>query len=148
MRLEILSTVGATLILQASFGSAQHHGGSLERRHAHHSRPQSSSSLAAREGDIMIKRGGQCQFPSNAGLVAVTPDKQNAGWAMSPDQPCMPGHFCPYACPPGQMMAQWDPKATSYTYPLSMVSYSSLFHELWLHVLQLMHTIEWRTLLR
>jgi hypothetical protein len=67
------------------------------------------------------KRGGQCQFPSDAGLVAVTPGSSNAGWAMSPDQPCQPGHYCPYACPSGQMMAQWDPDATSYTYPQSMV---------------------------
>lgn len=38
---------------------------------------------------------------------------------MSPDQPCTPGNWCPYACPPGQLMAQWDPEATSYTYPQS-----------------------------
>lgn len=67
------------------------------------------------------KRGGQCQFPTDAGLVAVTPKAMNAGWAMSPDQPCMPDSYCPYACPPGQVMAQWDPKATAYTYPASMV---------------------------
>lgn len=67
------------------------------------------------------KRGGQCQFPTDAGLVAVTPKAMNAGWAMSPDQPCKPDSYCPYACPPGQVMAQWDPKATAYTYPASMV---------------------------
>jgi hypothetical protein len=68
------------------------------------------------------KRGGQCQFPTDAGLVAVTPGSQNAGWAMSPDQPCLPGNYCPYACPPGQLSLQWDPSATSYKYPESMVS--------------------------
>lgn len=67
------------------------------------------------------KRGGQCQFPADAGLVAVTPDAMNAGWAMSPDQSCTPGHYCPYACPPGQVSMQWDPDATSYSYPMSMV---------------------------
>lgn len=67
----------------------------------------------------LVKRG-ECQFPMDKGLVAVTPEAQNAGWAMSPDQPCKPGMYCPYACPPGQLMAQWDPKATSYSYPESM----------------------------
>jgi hypothetical protein len=48
-----------------------------------------------------VKRQGQCQFPTNVGLVPVTPDQQNAGWAMSPNQPCVPDSYCPYACPPG-----------------------------------------------
>ncbi|KAK6459221.1 uncharacterized protein RJT20DRAFT_132364 [Scheffersomyces xylosifermentans] len=66
------------------------------------------------------KRGGStCSFPTDAGLIAVTPDSSNAGWAMSHDQSCTPGSYCPYACPPGQVMAQWDPSATSYTYPQS-----------------------------
>ncbi|KAF8421476.1 hypothetical protein EV426DRAFT_536422 [Tirmania nivea] len=67
----------------------------------------------------LVKRG-ECQFPTDKGMVSVTPDAHNAGWAMSPDQPCKPGMYCPYACPPGQLMAQWDPKATSYSYPESM----------------------------
>jgi hypothetical protein len=41
---------------------------------------------------------------------------------MSPNQPCKPGNYCPYACPPGQVSMQWDPEATSYSYPMSMVS--------------------------
>lgn len=65
------------------------------------------------------KRGNTCAFPTDAGLVAVTPDSSNAGWAMSPDQKCTAGSYCPYACPPGKVMAQWDPSATSYTYPQS-----------------------------
>jgi len=67
-------------------------------------------------------KSGQCAFPSDAGLVAVTPSSSNGGWAMSPDQPCTPGNYCPYACPPGQISMQWDPDATSYSYPMSMVS--------------------------
>ena len=98
----------------------------LEKRHrhsnAHHRRSSARGNESAEEPKSILKRGGQCQFPTNAGLVAVTPDQKNAGWAMSPDQPCMPGNYCPYACPPGQLMAQWDPMAISYTYPLSMVS--------------------------
>lgn len=72
------------------------------------------------------KRGGSCQFPSDAGLVAVTPNLLNGGWAMSPDQKCTPGNYCPYACPPGQVSMQWDPDATSYSYPKSMVGYKTL----------------------
>lgn len=67
------------------------------------------------------KRTGKCQFPEEAGLVSVG-GGSNGGWAMSPDQCCEPGGYCPYACPPGQLSMQWDPKATSYTYPQSMVS--------------------------
>jgi hypothetical protein len=90
-----------------------------ELRHTHR---QYEHVPRAVEDKGIAKRDGHCAFPTNAGLVAVTPGSSNAGWAMSPDQPCMPGHYCPYACPPGQLMAQWDPSATSYTYPASMVS--------------------------
>lgn len=38
---------------------------------------------------------------------------------MSPDQLCEGGGWCPFACPPGQVMAQWNPDS-SYTYPSSM----------------------------
>lgn len=38
---------------------------------------------------------------------------------MSPDRPCKFGSYCPYACPPGQVMNQWKP-GTTYTYPESM----------------------------
>ncbi|KAK9374464.1 uncharacterized protein V1513DRAFT_445735 [Lipomyces chichibuensis] len=65
------------------------------------------------------KRSTTCSFPSNDGLVAVTPGSINGGWALSPDTACTAGSWCPYACPSGQLMAQWDPSATSYTYPQS-----------------------------
>lgn len=77
------------------------------------------------ENQTLEARGGKCQFPTDAGLVAVTPNEKNAGWAMSPDQPCKPGNYCPYACPPGQVSMQWDPEATSYSYPMSMVRYET-----------------------
>lgn len=128
--LEFGRTIVTGLLLQASIACAKHnnvHLNALERKHRHHNRETYTSKaeigeeFGLRTVDVE-KRGGQCQFPSDANLVAVTPGKQNAGWAMSPDQPCTPGNYCPYACPPGQMMAQWDPDATSYTYPQSMVS--------------------------
>ena len=70
----------------------------------------------------MIKRTGSCAFPTDdPDLVAVTPDEMNAGWAMSPNQQCTPNSYCPIACKPGMVMAQWDQEATSYSYPMSMV---------------------------
>lgn len=38
---------------------------------------------------------------------------------MSPDQACTSGNYCPYACAPGKLMAQWDPSAKTYDYPKS-----------------------------
>lgn len=124
--LDFAAAFGTALLLLAAVADAKHdnvHANLVSRRHKHHhqnihtSRAESGKELALE----VQKRGGQCQFPTDAGLVAVTPGSQNAGWAMSPDQPCKPGHYCPYACPPGQVMAQWDPDATSYSYPQSMV---------------------------
>jgi len=129
--MSIAATIGATLALQASVVSAKyihlHPNNVFDRSHRHHPREAQTSKAEAgplelREPSVEVKRrDGQCQFPSDAGLISVTPGAKNAGWAMSPDQPCLPGKYCPYACPPGQMMAQWDPSATSYTYPQSMV---------------------------
>lgn len=94
-----------------------------DRGHQHH--PQvhvSKRQELVGEAAGLQKRGTKCEFPSDAGLVAITPGAKNAGWALSPDQSCEPDSYCPYACPPGQLMAQWDPSATSYTYPQSLVS--------------------------
>ncbi|KAK5998532.1 putative secreted beta-glucosidase adg3 [Cladobotryum mycophilum] len=85
-----------------------------------HLTPRKHSHLRASTEAHLGKRGSECAFPTDGGdLVAVTPDAENAGWAMSPDQPCLPGHYCPFACKPGMVMAQWDPDST-YTYPASM----------------------------
>lgn len=62
----------------------------------------------------------KCKFPKKEGLVSVYADGVNAGWAMSPDEACVPGKYCPYACPPGQLMNQWNPEAKTYLYPTSM----------------------------
>ncbi|QLG73566.1 hypothetical protein HG535_0F00760 [Zygotorulaspora mrakii] len=63
------------------------------------------------------KRAGTCSFPDHDGMVAVQKNGQNGGWAMHSDQTCSPGTWCPYACQPGQLMGQWDPSVTSYSYP-------------------------------
>ncbi|KAM3501903.1 hypothetical protein MY10362_005225 [Beauveria mimosiformis] len=86
--------------------------------HLHHqqhraleSPPSSASSL--------VKRS-TCAFPTDdPNLVAVTSDQKNAGWAMSPDQACEPGHYCPIACQEGMVMNQWD-KDSTYVFPSSM----------------------------
>ncbi|ODV78555.1 uncharacterized protein CANTADRAFT_53707 [Suhomyces tanzawaensis NRRL Y-17324] len=59
-----------------------------------------------------------CSLPTDGDLVKIS-GASNDGWAMSPDQKCTAGSYCPYACPPGKVMAQWDPSAKSYTYPES-----------------------------
>lgn len=110
------------LILLAAIVEAKHdvHGAleAIHRRHRH------ERELARNE--TVEKRGGSCAFPTDAGLIAVTPGSGNGGWAFAPDQTCSYGRYCPYACPAGQVSMQWDPSATSYTYPQSMVSYSIL----------------------
>jgi hypothetical protein len=65
--------------------------------------------------------GKKCSFPSDGGIVAVAANMKNAGWAIAPDIECLAGMYCPYACPPGQVMAQWR-EGSTYTYPASMVS--------------------------
>ncbi|KAI4228351.1 MAG: hypothetical protein L6R36_001710 [Xanthoria steineri] len=110
----------ASLVL-AKHGDS--HLRALEHRHLHH-QGRSLSAIERRNGyrveePAVEKRTGQCQFPEDAGLVPVS-GSSNGGWAMSPDECCEPGGYCPYACPPGQVSMQWDPDATSYTYPQSM----------------------------
>ncbi|KAI2635015.1 hypothetical protein GGS21DRAFT_88604 [Xylaria nigripes] len=70
------------------------------------------------EKQLQARSGAKCQFPSNKGLVAVTPDAKNGGWALAPDQECVDGTWCPIACPSGQLMAQWKP-GTHYAFPES-----------------------------
>jgi hypothetical protein len=122
--LDIHAAIGTAILLLSSPCDAKHshelsHLKVLGKRHNHRSAHASPRVEGIEDGSQ--KRGTQCQFPTGVGLVAVTPGSQNAGWAMSPDQSCVPGSYCPYACPPGQVMDQWDPSATSYTYPQSMV---------------------------
>lgn len=123
MRRQTIGSGASALLLLATV--AQAHKGSHEQLQAIHKRHRESritKKTNESQNFELEKRGGQCVFPSDAGLVAVTPGSANAGWAMSPDQSCTPGMYCPYACPPGQVSMQWDPSATAYSYPQSMVS--------------------------
>ena len=134
-------TAGASalLVLTVSIVDAKNVHSHLEVLHKKHHAHRDLFTSAAETGEngvelrslapdtLLERRSGQCQFPANVGLVAVTPNAQNAGWAQSPDQPCLPGNYCPYACPAGQVSMQWDPSATSYTYPKSMVKPPTLY---------------------
>jgi hypothetical protein len=107
MRLINLSAALVGALSAPSIVAGKSHG----HRHGQHS---------AFESRPLQKRGGQCQFPTDdPNMVAVTPDAKNAGWALSPDQECKPGSYCPFACKPGMVMNQWDPDST-YDYPSSM----------------------------
>lgn len=121
MRLiETASAIGAVLSLITAAGATHidiHNDFSkeiLQRRSQHTRHKHSHAKFHS------TKRATTCAFPHGVGLVPVAPKGQNGGWAMSPDEPCTAGKYCPYACPPGQLMAQWDPEATEYTYPQSM----------------------------
>jgi hypothetical protein len=112
--------LGSALVLAHQAQSAIHphrHAHNLfHRRHSHVIHPE----VSPREEAIVEKRAGHCTLPNDPDLVYV-PGAQNGGFAMSPDQPCTAGGWCPYACPPGKVMAQWQP-GSKYTYPQSMVS--------------------------
>ena len=120
----IEAAIGTAMLLLSLPCDAKHshrlqHLEVMGKRHDHN-RIHASPRAEGIEAPVVEKRG-TCEFPTDAGLVAVTPGSSNAGWAMSPDQPCTAGGYCPFACPSGQVMAQWNPQATSYTYPQSMV---------------------------
>lgn len=160
----LTSSASAVLLLAAVTAAQASHGvhehlESLHQRHRAHrehvrSAPEVAEGVAvqsvARDAIVgeknISRRSGQCEFPTDAGLVAVTMSEENAGWAMSPNQPCLPGNYCPYACPPGQVSMQWDPSATSYSYPESMVSYELNIFSVEKHTTNLI--LERRSLLR
>lgn len=122
-RWTICSGASALLLLVTLAQAHKHAHEQLNVLHRRHREERLARKInASDELGELEKRGGQCVFPADAGLVAITPGSANAGWAMSPDQACTPGSYCPYACPSGQVSVQWDPSATSYTYPQSMVS--------------------------
>lgn len=146
--LDSQTAIGAAILLLSVPSHSSHSSHSrleaLEKRHSHHHHKKAHTSPRVEglgEAAQDLKKRGSCTFPTNVGLVPITPGALNAGWAQSPDAPCLPGHYCPYACPPGklqsklatflqyvcidrmigQLMAQWCPTSTSYVYPDSQV---------------------------
>jgi len=89
----------------------------LGKKHTHGHGHASEELISAPKS--MDKRT-TCSLPDHPDLVRV-PGADNNGFAMSPDQSCDSGKYCPYACVPGKVMAQWEPNS-SYNYPQSMVS--------------------------
>lgn len=109
--LDSQTAIGAVILLLAIplQASHSHRVEALERRHSHHHHKKEALTSPRVEGlgepiQEVQKRGGNCVFPTNVGLVPVTPRSLNAGWAQAPDMPCKPGHYCPYACPPGKSL--------------------------------------------
>jgi hypothetical protein len=135
--LDIQAAIGTAILLlslpcDAKHGHQLSHLEVLGRRHNH--RRLHASPRAEGNEEVLEKRG-ECPFPNDESLIAVTPELSNAGWAMSPDQPCTKGMYCPIACKPGYVMAQWNPSVTSYVYPGSMVCCAILWEEVLLTLL-------------
>ncbi|GMF02255.1 unnamed protein product [Ambrosiozyma monospora] len=57
-----------------------------------------------------VRRDGRCEFPHDEGIVKLASNAH--GWAM--DNDCTDGSWCQYACPPGQLMGQWNASVTKY----------------------------------
>ncbi|KAL7628114.1 hypothetical protein AAE478_002311 [Parahypoxylon ruwenzoriense] len=128
-----LGSAALLLSAQPCAATAQHrhHHLHLAKRHSYshghgHGRVRGqlqadyNPNYSARNSSALVSRDGKnkCQFPDDKGLIAVTPDGMNGGWAMAPDQECVSGTWCPIACPPGKVSTQWKP-GTHYQYPES-----------------------------
>ncbi|KAJ1958324.1 hypothetical protein GGI12_004765 [Dipsacomyces acuminosporus] len=77
-----------------------------------------SNGIPDGQGNSFKVPSGAIKFPWNYGnadhIVPITPQSENGGWAMSPNQQCKPGGWCPYACESGFYASQWDPDAKLY----------------------------------
>ncbi|KAI1273355.1 beta-glucosidase-domain-containing protein [Xylaria sp. FL0933] len=131
----VKAAIGSAILLLDGASSQHHHHHQHQHRQIHHqhhhtskrdigifgaSNATSNPRYESRLPEKLQARGGgaKCEFPTSKGLFAVTPGSLNGGWALAPDQECVDGTWCPIACPPGQVMAQWKP-GTTYTYPES-----------------------------
>ncbi|KAK3380169.1 hypothetical protein B0T24DRAFT_184917 [Lasiosphaeria ovina] len=116
MRLTTLQAAlgSASIFFLAHPASAVHHG--HQQAHENYGRSQSHNPEAG--GPKLVKKG-TCTLPKDSTDLVFVPGASNNGFAMSPDQTCDSGKYCPIACVSGKVMRQWDPKA-SYVYPESM----------------------------
>ncbi len=119
------STIQAAIGSASLLFSAQPVSASQGHRHAHlqharhHGHVHSHPAGEVIEAPKVVARKAPCSLPDHPDLVRV-PGADNHGFAMSPDEPCEDGKWCPIACVPGKLMAQWKPD-TGYHYPESMV---------------------------
>lgn len=116
-------TLGATLAASGVAATSHRHGHHhpirrTDELHALHGAEMAARDVVSESQPSLEKRKKTCSLPSGEGLVNV-PGASNGGWAMSPDQACTADMYCPYACPPGQVMAQWKP-GSKFVYPSSM----------------------------
>lgn len=119
MRLATLQAAfgAAVLLLSAQPAAATNSHAHAHKRHGkRHTHGHGSAELVVNA----VEKRTTCSLPNDPDLVKI-PGVQNNGFAMSPDQSCDAGKYCPFACVPGKVMAQWEPNST-YTYPQSMVS--------------------------
>lgn len=119
------STFQAAIGSASILFSAQPALANLGHRHAHseyarrHGHGHGHHAGEAAASPKIEARKATCSLPDDPDLVRV-PGADNNGFAMSPDEPCEDGKWCPLACVPGKVMAQWKPN-TGYSYPESMV---------------------------
>lgn len=93
------------------------------RRHGHgHGHLHRSADAL---GAPKVARKSTCSLPDHPDLVRIA-GQDNNGFAMSPDEPCEDGKWCPIACKSGKLMAQWKPN-TKQVYPESMVRGRTFF---------------------
>ncbi|SCU84997.1 LAMI_0C09736g1_1 [Lachancea mirantina] len=116
MLTQTLAPVVALSLAGSAYGAAFD---SYDHLHARDFAEQQGKQVHGTRVAHLFRRSGTCQFPDYEGMVAVQSGGQNGGWALSSDQQCSYGSWCPYACQPGQLMAQWDSSSTSYSYPQS-----------------------------
>lgn len=114
--MKLTTTVAALVLLCAEASSAHGHS---HRRHAP-SLFQKPAKIHAKIEKPSVQKRSTCTLPDHSDLHFV-PGEMNGGFAMSPDQPCEDGMYCPIACKPGKVMAQWE-KDTTYESE-SMVSW-------------------------
>lgn len=126
MKLATLQVVisSAFILFSAHPSSAASHGhrrahDEYAKRHSHRHQPRELV------GSPKAPRKPTCSLPDDPDLVRV-PGAKNNGFAMSPDEACEDGKWCPFACVPGKVMAQWKPN-TTYSYPESMVGAEGFF---------------------
>jgi hypothetical protein len=116
------STFQAAIGSASILFSAQPAAASLGHRHSHdhharrHGHGHGHGSLFSAP---KVARKATCSLPDHPDLVRVS-GQDNNGFAMSPDEPCEDGKWCPIACKSGKLMAQWKP-GTKQVYPESMV---------------------------
>ncbi|KAL2142674.1 hypothetical protein VTI28DRAFT_829 [Corynascus sepedonium] len=121
-----ISTLQAAIGSASVLFSAQPVSASLGHRHAHveyakrhgHGHDHAHQVEKVANATNVVPRKATCTLPDHPDLVYI-PGKDNNGFAMSPDQSCNHGDYCPIACVSGKVMAQWKP-GTKYTYPESM----------------------------